>query len=111
MEQCIQLSCLIFTNECVDKTNEPRGTHVTRDKNTQLQSYFVNIQSIIMISILSFLHPINLLTNGVSLAYLASWPLILQNLGQDALVTQSLVLISLMVICDVARQFALRRVS
>lgn len=55
--------------------------------------------------------PFGLAVSWLPTLYLALWPLIIQTLGRDTLVTHSLVLILFILTCDIVRQTMLRYVS
>lgn len=57
------------------------------------------------------LNPFGLAVSWLPTLYLALWPLIIQTLGRDALVTHSLVLIMFILTCDIVRQTMFRYVS
>lgn len=56
-------------------------------------------------------NPVGQLIKWLPAAYLAIWPIIIQTLGRETLITHALVLILFILTCDISRQLMFRLVS
>lgn len=56
-------------------------------------------------------NPFGLIANWLPALYLAVWPIIIQTLGREALITHAIVLILFILTCDISRQVMLKLVS
>lgn len=56
-------------------------------------------------------NPFNLISRWLPVIYLASWPIIVQTLGQETLIAHTVLLIAFILTCDITKKLMLNLVK
>lgn len=99
-----------FVNKQTESVPCPAGTWNQQSEASRIKLIMFPYLILALLNPFIF-SPLSLFVKWLPALYLAAWPVIIQTLGREALITHALVVILFIITCDIARQTTMKLVS